>query len=54
MHKPWFLHTDDEDRSCGDLVTETIPADLPPMVEFKVKADAIIKERYGIGVEHIF
>ena len=33
--------------------TDTIPADLPPMVEFKAKADAIIKERYGIAVEHI-
>jgi hypothetical protein len=33
--------------------TETIPADLPPMVEFKKKADKIIKERYGIGVEHV-
>ena len=33
--------------------TDTIPADLPPMVEFKEKADKIIKERYGIGVEHI-
>lgn len=32
--------------------TDTIPADLPPMVEFKDKADAIIKERYGIEVEH--
>lgn len=32
--------------------TDTIPADLPPMVEFKAKADAIIKERYGITVEH--
>lgn len=32
--------------------TETIPADLPPMVEFKKKADAIIKERWGIEVEH--
>ena len=29
------------------------PADLPPMVEFKKKADEIIKERYGIVVEHI-
>lgn len=27
--------------------TDTIPADLPPMVEFKAKADAIIKERWG-------
>ena len=33
--------------------TDTIPADLPPMVGFKAKADAIIKERYGIDVEHI-
>lgn len=33
--------------------TDTIPADLPPMVEFKKKADKIIKERYGIEVEHI-
>ena len=32
--------------------TPTIPADLPPMVEFKAKADAIIKERWGIEVEH--
>ncbi len=33
--------------------TDTIPADLPPMVEFKAKADAIIKERWGITVEHV-
>ena len=33
--------------------TDTIHADLPPMVEFKAKADAIIKERYGIDVEHV-
>lgn len=33
--------------------TDTIPADLPPMVEFKSKADAIIKERWGITVEHV-
>lgn len=32
--------------------TKTIPADLPPMVEFKKKADRIIKERWGIEVEH--
>ena len=31
--------------------TPTIPADLPPMVDFKAKADAIIKERWGIEVE---
>ena len=33
--------------------TDTIPADLPEMVEFKEKADAIIKDRYEIEVEHI-
>ena len=33
--------------------TQDIPADLPPMVEFKKKADKIIKELYGIDVEHI-
>lgn len=33
--------------------TKTIPADLPPMVEFKKKADKIIRERYGITVEHV-
>ena len=32
--------------------TDTIPADLPPMVEFKAKADEIIKARWGIEVEH--
>lgn len=34
--------------------TDTIPADLPPMVEFKKKADAIIKYRWGIEVEHVY
>ena len=33
--------------------TDTIPADLPPMVEFKAKADKIIKERWKVDVEHI-
>ena len=33
--------------------TDTIPADLPHMVEFKKKADKIIKDRYGIEVEHL-
>ena len=33
--------------------TDTIHADLPPMVEFKAKADEIIKARWGIEVEHI-
>ena len=34
--------------------TDTIPADLPPMVEFKAKADAYIKARWGLTVEHIY
>lgn len=33
--------------------TDTIPADLPPMVEFKDYADRVILERYGIEVEHV-
>lgn len=33
--------------------TDMIPADLPPMLEFKARADAIIKDRYGIEVEHL-
>ena len=33
--------------------TETIPAELPEMVEFKKRADNTIKERWGIEVEHI-
>lgn len=33
--------------------TDRIPADLPPMVEFKAKADKIIKERWGIEVERV-
>lgn len=35
------------------FATDTILADLPPMVEFKKKADAIIKERWGIEVRHV-
>lgn len=35
------------------MATSTLPCELPPMVEFKKKADSIIKERYGIEVEHI-
>lgn len=35
------------------MATERIPADLPPMMEFKTRADAIILERYGKKVEHI-
>lgn len=33
--------------------TDDIPADLPPMVEFKSIADTIIMKRYGIEVEHV-
>ena len=33
--------------------TDTLPADLPPMLEFKVRADAIIKARWGIPVERV-
>ncbi len=33
--------------------TQEIPADLPPMWEWKKEADKIIKELYGIEVEHI-
>ena len=33
--------------------TPTIPADTPQMVEFKARADAIIRNRWGITVEHI-
>lgn len=32
--------------------TDTIPAELPPMVEFKEYADEQILKRYGIKVEH--
>ena len=32
--------------------TDDIPADLPPMISFKAHADKIIRERYGIEVEH--
>lgn len=32
--------------------TDTIPADLPPMEAFKKDADRIIKDRWGITVEH--
>ena len=34
--------------------TDDIPADLPPMVEFKSKADEWIKEHFGIEVEHVW
>ncbi len=35
------------------MATDKIPADLPPMMEFKRKADKIIKGRYGVEVEHL-
>ena len=35
------------------MATDTIPADLPPMMEFKTMADEVIKARYGIDVEHV-
>lgn len=34
--------------------TDTIPADLPPMGEFKEYADREILRRWGIKVEHIY
>lgn len=33
--------------------TDTIHADLPPMVEFKSKVDEYIKAEFGIEVEHL-
>ena len=35
------------------MATKDIPADLPPMMEFKKKADEIILDKYGIPVEHL-
>ena len=35
------------------MATPAIHADLPPMLKFKAKADKIIKQRYGIEVEHL-
>ncbi len=35
------------------MATDTIHADLQPMVAFKEKADKIIYEKYGIQVEHM-
>lgn len=33
--------------------TDEISADPPPMVAFKAKADQIIKDRWGVEVEHV-
>lgn len=33
--------------------TDAIPADLPPMVQFKEKLDQYIKDKFGIEVEHV-
>ena len=35
------------------MATATMSANLPPIVEFKDKADRIIKQRYGIEVERV-
>lgn len=35
------------------MATPSIPADLPPMMDFKSRADQIIKQRYGLEVEHL-
>lgn len=34
--------------------TDSIQAELPPMVKFKAYADKVILERYGIEVEHFY
>ena len=34
--------------------TDTISANLPPVMEFKKHADKIIKERYGLEVRHVY
>lgn len=33
--------------------TDTIPAELPEMVNFKSKADAFIRDHYGLSVRHV-
>ena len=33
--------------------TDTLSANLPPVIEFKRRADRIIKERYGLEVRHV-
>ena len=61
-HTGWWDGLADARRKAREATRDTkeknrryydTPADLPPMVEFKAKADAIIKERWGIEVEHI-
>lgn len=44
------------DRIVHDEIwaTDTIPAETPPVVEFKNYADKIILQRYGIKVEHFY
>ena len=39
--------------TCDIWATPTIRAEYPEEIEFRKKADKIIKERYGIEVEHI-
>ena len=36
-----------------EWATDDIPAELPDVVAFYHRADEIIKDRYGITVEHI-
>lgn len=39
--------------TCDIYATRDIPAEYPESIEFKKKADNIIKKRYGIEVEHV-
>ncbi len=48
LHKPL-----DRILTADIWATENIPAELPPMVDFKDKADRIILDRWGIKVEHL-
>lgn len=38
---------------CDIWATDTVSAKLPPMLEFSEYADKVIKQRYGIEVEHV-
>ena len=48
LHKPL-----DKVLTADIWATDTIPADLPPMMKFKEKADKEIYDRWGIKVEHL-
>lgn len=43
----------DEIVTCDIWATNMIPAELPPMIEFKKYADAEIYNRYGLKVKHL-